>query len=1196
MHIILSPGLEALADRLFDFWDEQPRSDPLKPECVVIQNRIAEAWLRHRFVLDRLDHAGQRVRANWDVQFLNVFVNDWLHRMEAGAEDDREPDSHPYSTSSLQWRLYRLFGPDIGGEKRLKPLAAYLGEGAPPWRRFGLASTMASLFDTYEVHRLRMLLEWEKQGDGLASENSENPKTWQSFLWRRLAEENEGSYLKSFVSMASKLPSCCIHERYERVTVFGVSTMPPVYLDFFSILSSVIPVSLYLLDPRCNCVGARKAGGSKGGEAFALEGLPEEETSSCNPLVAALSRAHASCLDEACRRAAEPPVRITKPKTGACSLLQVVRNDILADLPLDSAEEPKKAPARQEGKAADDSIRIHICHSPLRELEVLRDHLLRWFSEDPTMEPRHVQVLVTDMATYLPYIEAVFGTENPAEAQAIPYAVADRFVLATNGAARAFVSLLALPASRFKASEVIDLLACDAVRERFGIETEDLASLRDLVTAAGIRWGLDAPHRTEVSAATFKAATSWRHGLDRLLLGYALGDQTGKSGAELVSSGKLGDILPETSASGEDAALLGVLARFLERLEWAKGLLGGRDEKAGLRQWSERLLLILDAFFVNTNEAFADLYSIRGEITGLGKKAEIPGLRLDGMQVEFEAVATYLTSRLESAEAADALLGNEVIFSGLRLGAAMPRRAICVLGLGDGIFPRGDARPAFDMLAHEGARRNCDPSLRLSDRGAFLEVLLAARDRLYLSYVGRGDRENEVVPPSTVISELKGYLRTRFNLPPPIKAWDGKTDLESFETLHHLQAFHPDYFEGKDNRLFSCSMENLEGARALLREKRHPAPRGIGKEQQSDSSSAITVDELCYFFDNPAKAYFTETLKVRFDEDTETVMADEEMFEADHLELYKLGQPIIDAMLSGGDREHMLPALAEKFRQRGMLPLGNPGLAVLAQKWEELNDFLDCDMPGQRGKLHDLMKKEKQRVSISLDLASGVKIAGRIDVLDLGGEMVQLAARHAGLKAKDQLRAWIRHLVLAAQRMSVSTLVVPKGPKEIMTYTAMDADTAKRLLLQLASLVKKGKSRPLPFAPETSWAFFAANIAPTNQEGFEKAVNAAAAKWAGSDDVPGESRDRYLYRAFGESGPMSVAGFVECAGQVFENLPLPERKSGGKTDDPKSEPVKKGAESESPAVPQDTSAKHGLVKKVVKPSKSPYGRVKGETA
>jgi len=63
---------------------------------------------------------------------------------------------------------------------------------------------------------------------------------------------------------------------------------------------------------------------------------------------------------------------------------------------------------RQTLSPDDSSIQIHSCHSPLREVEVLYDSMLRFFETYEGLEPRDILVLTPDIETYAPYISAVF--------------------------------------------------------------------------------------------------------------------------------------------------------------------------------------------------------------------------------------------------------------------------------------------------------------------------------------------------------------------------------------------------------------------------------------------------------------------------------------------------------------------------------------------------------------------------------------------------------------------------------------------------------------------------------------------------------------------------------------------------------------------------------------------------------------------
>ena len=64
----------------------------------------------------------------------------------------------------------------------------------------------------------------------------------------------------------------------------------------------------------------------------------------------------------------------------------------------------------------------------------------------------------------------------------------------------------------------------------------------------------------------------------------------------------------------------------------------------------------------------------------------------------------------------------------------LPYRMVCVLGLDDGAFPAAHRPAEFDLIARHP--RPGDRQRRQDERNLFLDLLLAARERLYLSHTG----------------------------------------------------------------------------------------------------------------------------------------------------------------------------------------------------------------------------------------------------------------------------------------------------------------------------------------------------------------------------------------------------------------------------------------------------------------------------
>src|SRR6266513_1448062 len=122
----------------------------------------------------------------------------------------------------------------------------------------------------------------------------------------------------------------------------------------------------------------------------------------------------------------------------------------------------------------------------MREGGVLHDQLLAMFDDDPKLEPKDIIVMMPDVAAYAPFIEAIFDTPE-AEAQRIPFTIADRKARAISGVVDTFLAILELAGSRFLASSVMNILESTAVQRRFNLAESDLGTIRVWLDKAAIR-------------------------------------------------------------------------------------------------------------------------------------------------------------------------------------------------------------------------------------------------------------------------------------------------------------------------------------------------------------------------------------------------------------------------------------------------------------------------------------------------------------------------------------------------------------------------------------------------------------------------------------------------------------------------------------------------------------------------------------
>src|ERR1043165_404353 len=110
-------------------------------------------------------------------------------------------------------------------------------------------------------------------------------------------------------------------------------------------------------------------------------------------------------------------------------------------------------------------------------------------------EPGDVVVMMPDVETYAPLIEAVFrrAADDP---QRIPYSIADRALPVAAPVANARDRLLLMAEQRLSTSQVLDLLALEVVAARFELTPRDLEQIAEWLRRTNVRWGIDAEHRS----------------------------------------------------------------------------------------------------------------------------------------------------------------------------------------------------------------------------------------------------------------------------------------------------------------------------------------------------------------------------------------------------------------------------------------------------------------------------------------------------------------------------------------------------------------------------------------------------------------------------------------------------------------------------------------------------------------------------
>ncbi len=1042
LHLHRSNRLESLADTLGALLRE-PLPSVLATELIVVPEAGVGRWLSLELA--------SRLGIVMNCRFLSAA--EFTHEVFRAAFAE-VPAEDPFAEEVLVWRILAHL-PKLAEGRGSEALRRYLGNAADelaPRRAWDLARRIAAAFARHLEHRPELLLEWagSRAGD------------WPARLWRELVRDRKMAHPPALLGRLQervRTAEVALPRLPPRVAIFGFGSLPPAHLHLLGVAAHCLELHLFLMEPSDQYWGDIQSAreqerflqkhDARGGGASAFH------LDSGNPLLASLGkpgRAFVSAVQEL--EAQSYTEHFTAPGEG--TRLGRIQADVFHLREGGGVERGAWSVERLGGDAArtldarrstlhDPSLQIHSCHSPLRELEVLHDRLLDLLERLPDLAPRDILVALPDVELYAPLIDAVFGAPEE-EATHIPYTIADRSVRSGNAPAHALLEILALHGTRFPAAAVLAILELEPVRRRFALSEDDLDRVRTWVERSGIRWGIDGAHRASLDLPSFEQNT-WRAGLDRLLLGYALpGD-----GAQLFAG-----LLPVPEVEGSLALALGEFADFADKLfTLIPALSADRAPDA----WAEALRGVLDAFCSAEDEWTDALAEVRAVLAALASRAaHFPA------PVPFAAVRAHLAETFAETAAGSGFLAGAVTFCTLQPGRALPFRVVCLLGMNDGAFPRRDAASGFDLLA--GDPRSGDFSRRDEDRQLFLDHLLAAREVLYLSSCTPSQKDGALAAPSVVVTELLDYMGSPSAAP------------ESAVISHRLHAFAPAYFDGSAG-LFSYSSENADAARASLAPRPFSAP-GIGAPLPEPEAEWHRVDlaRLADFFIHPARFFLRHRLGLRLP-DEETPADDCEPMALDGLSRWRLQHELAERLLAGGEGAESLPLA----RASGLLPAGHAGESAFHALCGELRPMIARVLAERGG---------PALAPQTIEFAIGEwQLRGTLAGIHPAG-LVRVSGWQ--VKARDYLSAWIAHLARNA--------APPRGdsPRETRLF-ATDArvifrpvEDASALLGDLLALFHRGLRAPLPFFAATSFEFAARTLRPL-PEAKKTPLEMARAKW-----------------------------------------------------------------------------------------------------
>ncbi|MSS76465.1 MAG: exodeoxyribonuclease V subunit gamma, partial [Methyloglobulus sp.] len=401
---------ENLVEHLVSVLSNAPLSTPFAKDVFLIQSQGMERWLSQQLA-SRFD-----VWANYQFLFPGKFFSFIAQQIDSKVNDAA------FDRRLMLWRLEALLR-NLENADCL-PLKQYLSGTNQALKRYQLAQQLSQVFDQYQIMRPDLLAAWQ---NGRLLYNTDVER-WQKALWLQLSAQvgnkHRGAlWLDVIAKLNNSSENALSHRLPERISVFGVNTMPPLFLNYLQSLAKQCNVHLYLLNPAQTFWA----------DLASKRQLSTGEAYTGHPLLVSLGqqgREFQEMLLEFTQFDFEPESFETAAKPNN---LQQLQNDILNNevstqartISRESGSVP--SPLRDDcmdagGRAAsgtvaekvrmrvllnphslndalkkDSSISLHACHSRKREVEVLRNQLLQALENDTTLELRDIAVMAPDI-------------------------------------------------------------------------------------------------------------------------------------------------------------------------------------------------------------------------------------------------------------------------------------------------------------------------------------------------------------------------------------------------------------------------------------------------------------------------------------------------------------------------------------------------------------------------------------------------------------------------------------------------------------------------------------------------------------------------------------------------------------------------------------------------------------------------------
>jgi exodeoxyribonuclease V gamma subunit len=940
-------------------------TDPLKATSVLVPNHHLAKWLQLRIA----DHWGICMQ----VRFALLEEGLW-HLIEQLDPADMKP--RRCSQTEMKVVILKVLQDLWEQGDAQDPLLRYLGLQRPAssplnYRKlWQLTEKMEYLLRAYELNRPDWMHRWQQERPP-----SDTLEAAQQRLYRRVRQllqqmphPGDGPRLSLFDYARQILwdPSRPAKGPLSQapIYIFGFSQFFPFHLKVIEKLSEAVAFHVYTLNP-CQafvedlhstdkrCRTRDRSASDSVTQPFEPLQLSEVDD---QPLLAAWGRPGRENIQLLCHLNDYTFKKCFKHHSPIRSVLEQVQADIFTGF---TGTEQRCALDQ------DRSIQVLAVPGRLREVESVYQSILFNLEREPALQLTDIAVLVPDMTVYKPYFDMVFN-RGPCQ---ISYNLMDSSAQTESHFSRAVTALLSLAMGTFSRREVLALFMNPCFMHCWKVDAADVHQWALWADALNIFHSYDQKEKMDRGYPGTHHYT-WKQGLQRLRIGRIMTDQP--PGQDPALGGvHFQQRVPYQDMATSDGELVETFSLAVEVLHDVIRQLN--QPHLSCEQWCQR-------FWEGINRLLDISGEMRGEGVVRSSLAEALNAlaRYDNLAASEPArhpglavISAFIQSHLLgiTSSSGDYLLGG-VTLSALLPMRPIPFKVIYIMGMEEGGFPGRSPNSGIDLRLQQRRMGDVTPAER--NRYLFLEVLLSAREKLYISYISLDLQKARSLAPCSLVLQLCRYIENAilvdkatfkicalplkpYSLPPggrePQPAWsDARVNYSLADTLAGLR------LDGSWQR-FQETAETAEFERLTPLMPNLTQPLNPGSVQEAPSHG-VFLSELTRFLRWPVQAWLQRHAGPHAAEATTEVLASAEcealatQLPFSHGLVLQTTQRWLIQILTGDagqggvlDAGELLKGIYDDSSRRGRTPEGAFAQVDLERLREQVRQIADTLMP-----------------------------------------------------------------------------------------------------------------------------------------------------------------------------------------------------------------------------------------------------------